>query len=167
MRRDPFEGLRRSKRRAFVFLLRRLVRIVYGDGSEPDVIFAVCVGEALLHCLQCGRRFAGELFQQVNRPLFAELFAVRPACLGDAVAEHQQAIARASCTREFWSFQLGKTPRTAPPFSSSCTEPEARLRIGGGWPAQVYCTVFLLHRALRRTALQTSPGEAFEEFRER
>lgn len=50
MRRDPFEGLRRSKRRAFVFLLRRLVRIVYGDGNEPDVIFEVCVGEALLHC---------------------------------------------------------------------------------------------------------------------
>src|SRR5437667_11610421 len=44
--------------------------------------------------IQCGRRFAGELFQQVNQPLFAELFAVRPACRGDAVAEHQQAIAR-------------------------------------------------------------------------
>jgi GNAT superfamily N-acetyltransferase len=41
------------------------------------------------------------------------------------------------------------------------------LRIGGGWPAQAYCTVFFLHRARRRTALQTSPGEAFEEFRER
>ena len=44
--------------------------------------------------IQRGRRFAGEVFQQVNQPLFAELFAVRPACLGNAVAEHQQAIAR-------------------------------------------------------------------------
>src|SRR5947209_19128423 len=52
----------------------------------------------------------------------------------------------ASCTREFWYFQLGKTPRTAPSLSSSCTEPEARLRIGGGWPAQVYRTVFFLHQ---------------------
>ena len=73
--------------------------------------------------------------RDLGETAFAELFAVGPLGLDDAVGEEHDPIARREVDVPCSNVAASKMPRTGPPVARRRTLPSAPTTTGGQWPA--------------------------------